>query len=68
MSEPASQTAAELLVRTLENEGVTVVFGIPGEENIRFTRALDTSSIRYILTRHEQAAAFMAEMHGRVTG
>ncbi len=68
MSESSSQTAAELLVRTLENEGVTVIFGIPGEENIRFTRALDNSSIRYILTRHEQAAAFMAEMHGRVTG
>ena len=64
----SEQTAAQLLVRALENEGVTVVFGIPGEENIRFTRALDDSSIRYILTRHEQAASFMAEMYGRVTG
>jgi acetolactate synthase-1/2/3 large subunit len=61
-------TAAELLVRCLENEGVRVVFGIPGEENIRTTMALDRSSIRYILTRHEQAAAFMAEMYARVTG
>jgi acetolactate synthase I/II/III large subunit len=61
-------TAARLLVRCLQNEGVTVVFGIPGEENIRFTRALDDSPIRYVLTRHEQAASFMAEMYGRVTG
>ncbi|MEZ0365383.1 acetolactate synthase large subunit [Mycobacterium sp. pUA109] len=61
-------TAAQLMVACLENEGVTVVFGIPGEENIRFTQALAKSDIRYILTRHEQAAAFMAEMYGRVTG
>src|ERR1700745_4316398 len=61
-------TAAQLMVKCLENEGVTVVFGIPGEENIRFTRALDDSNIRYVLTRHEQAASFMAEMYGRVTG
>jgi acetolactate synthase-1/2/3 large subunit len=45
-----------------------VVFGIPGEENIRLTQALAGSDIRYVLTRHEQAAAFMAEMYGRVTG
>jgi acetolactate synthase-1/2/3 large subunit len=46
-----------------------VVFGIPGEENIRFIQALASSkTIRYVLTRHEQAAAFMAEMYGRVTG
>jgi len=61
-------TAAELLVHCLENEGVRVVFGIPGEENIRVTMALDRSNIRYVLTRHEQAASFMAEMYGRVTG
>src|SRR5579859_417734 len=61
-------SAAELLVQCLENEGVTVVFGIPGEENIRLTMALDRSPIRYVLTRHEQAASFMAEMYGRVTG
>jgi acetolactate synthase I/II/III large subunit len=61
--------AAELMVKCLENEGVSVVFGIPGEENIRFIQALAHSkSIRYVLTRHEQAAAFMAEMYGRVTG
>ena len=61
--------AAQLMVKCLENEGVSVVFGIPGEENIRFVQALASSkSIRYVLTRHEQAAAFMAEMYGRVTG
>jgi len=61
--------AAQLMVKCLENEGVSVVFGIPGEENIRFIQALAHSkSIRYVLTRHEQAAAFMAEMYGRVTG
>ena len=61
-------TAAQLMVKCLENEGVAVVFGIPGEENIRFVQALAASDIRYVLTRHEQAAAFMAEMYGRVTG
>ena len=61
-------TAAQLMVKCLENEGVSVVFGLPGEENIRFVQALAASDIRYVLTRHEQAAAFMAEMYGRVTG
>lgn len=60
--------AAELIVKCLENEGVSVVFGVPGEENIRFVQALASSTIRYVLTRHEQAASFMAEMYGRVTG
>jgi acetolactate synthase-1/2/3 large subunit len=60
--------AAELIVKCLENEGVSVVFGVPGEENIRLVQALAASSIRYVLTRHEQAASFMAEMYGRVTG
>src|ERR1700748_3799828 len=63
MSKPA-----QLMVECLENEGVSVVFGLPGEENIRFVQALATSPIRYVLTRHEQAASFMAEMYGRVTG
>jgi acetolactate synthase I/II/III large subunit len=61
-------TAAQAMVKCLENEGVSVIFGIPGEENIRFVQALAASKIRYVLTRHEQAAAFMAEMYGRVTG
>jgi acetolactate synthase-1/2/3 large subunit len=59
---------ADILVRCLENEGVTCVYGIPGEENIRFTEAVQRSSIRYVLVRHEQAASFMAEIHGRLTG
>lgn len=61
-------TAAELLVRCLEQEGVTCVFGLPGEENIHLTDALSRSSIRYVLVRHEQAASFMAEIYGRLTG
>jgi acetolactate synthase-1/2/3 large subunit len=64
----AERTAADLLVECLVNEGVGFVFGIPGEENIHFTAALDRSTIRYILVRHEQAASFMAEMYGRLTG
>jgi acetolactate synthase-1/2/3 large subunit len=61
-------TVAKLVVRCLENEGVRYVFGIPGEENIHFIDALTGSSIRFILVHHEQAASFMAEMYGRVTG
>ena len=60
--------AAELLVQCLEHEGVNCVFGIPGEENIYLTEALSRSTIRYVLVRHEQAASFMAEIHGRLTG
>jgi acetolactate synthase-1/2/3 large subunit len=61
-------TAAELIVECLEAEGVAHVFGIPGEENVHLVDALHRSSIRYVLTRHEQAAAFMAEIAGRLTG
>jgi acetolactate synthase-1/2/3 large subunit len=64
----ASRTTAELIVACLENEGVTHVFGIPGEENIRLVDALSRSSIEYVLTRHEQGASFMAEVYGRLTG
>ena len=62
------RSVADLLVRCLEHEGVTCVFGIPGEENIHLTDALASSSIRYVLVRHEQAASFMAEIFGRLTG
>ena len=62
------RTVADLLVSCLEHEGVTCVFGIPGEENIHLTDALSRSSIRYVLVRHEQAASFMAEIYGRITG
>ena len=62
------RSAAHLIVECLENEGVTHVFGIPGEENIRLVEALSESSIEYVLTRHEQGASFMAETYGRLTG
>jgi len=65
----AEPTVADLLVRCLEHEGVRFVFGLPGEENILFTDAVSrSSSIRYVLVRHEQAASFMAEIYGRITG
>ncbi len=60
--------AARLLVKCLENEGVEFVFGIPGEENIDIMDALLESSVRFITTRHEQGAAFMADVYGRLTG
>ena len=59
---------AELLVQCLENEGVQYVFGLPGEENLHVLEALKHSSIRFITTRHEQGAAFMADVYGRLTG
>jgi acetolactate synthase-1/2/3 large subunit len=61
-------TAAQLLVKCLENEGVEYIFGIPGEENIDIMDALLDSPIRFITTRHEQGAAFMADVYGRLTG
>jgi len=60
--------AAELIVRCLENEGVNCIFGVPGEENMDLLDALLGSSIRFVLTRHEQGAAFMADVYGRLTG
>ncbi|MAT65246.1 MAG: acetolactate synthase large subunit [Gammaproteobacteria bacterium] len=60
--------AADLFVRALEAEGVEYIFGIPGEENLDVLNALKGSSIRLILTRHEQAAGFMAATYGRLTG
>ena len=59
---------AELFVRCLENEGVQRIFGIPGEENLDVMDALLDSSIHFVTTRHEQGAAFMADVHGRLTG
>jgi acetolactate synthase I/II/III large subunit len=59
---------AELIVSALENEGVEQIFGIPGEENLDVVEALRRSRIKLVLTRHEQAAAFMAATHGRLTG
>lgn len=59
---------SDLLVAALENEGVDRIFGVPGEENLDFLESLRNSSIELVLTRHEQAAAFMAATHGRLTG
>lgn len=59
---------AELLVKCLENEGVEYIFGLPGEENLHVLEALKDSSIKFITTRHEQGAAFMADVYGRLTG
>ena len=67
VTEP-SRSTADLIVECLENEGVTHVFGIPGEENIRLVEAISRSPIRYVLTRHEQGASFMAETYGRLAG
>ena len=60
--------ASDLFVAALEQEGVELVFGIPGEENLDLLDSLARSSIRLILTRHEQAAGFMAATYGRLTG
>ncbi|TWU28597.1 acetolactate synthase large subunit [Bythopirellula polymerisocia] len=60
--------ASDLFVQALESEGVEFIFGIPGEENLDFLDSLSRSSIRLILTRHEQAAGFMAATYGRLTG
>ena len=59
---------SELFVRCLENEGVEYIFGIPGEENIAVMDVLLDSPINFITTRHEQGAAFMADLQGRLTG
>lgn len=59
---------AELLIKCLENEGVEYIFGLPGEENLHLLEALKDSSIQFITTRHEQGAAFMADVYGRLTG
>lgn len=60
--------ASDLLVTCLENEGVELIFGIPGEETLDFMDSLSRSKIRFVLTRHEQAAAFMADAYGRLSG
>ncbi len=59
--------ASDILIKALENEGVEYIFGVPGEENLDFLESLHTSSIKFILTRHEQGAGFMAANYGRIT-
>lgn len=61
-------TGAELLVRCLENEGLEQMFGVPGEENLAVMDAIVDSKIHFLQTRHEQGAAFMADVQGRLTG
>lgn len=63
-----NRSAAQVLVKSLENHGVTHVFGVPGEENLAFLEALRTSKITFVVTRHEQSAVFMAATIGRLTG
>jgi len=60
--------ASELFVKQLEEEGVTCLFGLPGEENLHLLEAMRKSHLKVVITRHEQAAAFMAATHGRLTG
>lgn len=60
--------ASDLFVRTLENEGVDYVFGVPGEENLDLLESLRESTIELVLTRHEQGAGFKAATYGRLTG
>src|SRR6476619_1771634 len=62
------ETSAKLMVRCLENEGVQFIFGVPGEENIDVMDALLESPIKFVTTHHEQGAAFMADVYGRLTG
>ena len=61
--------ASDLFVKCLEEEGIEYIFGVPGEENADFVMSLAKSDqIKFVLTRHEQGAAFMAEIYGRLTG
>src|SRR5260370_16214749 len=59
---------SDLLVAALENEGVERIFGVPGEENLDVVGSLRSSTIELVITRHKQAAAFMAATYGRLTG
>lgn len=63
-----NKKGSDLLVAALENEGVERIFAVPGEENLDILESLRSSTIELIITRHEQAAAFMAATYGRFTG
>ncbi|GMQ89334.1 MAG: acetolactate synthase large subunit [Gammaproteobacteria bacterium] len=67
-AENAAQKASDIFVRCLEAEGVTHIFGVPGEENADLMISLLDSKIEFVLCRHEQAAAFIADVYGRLTG
>ena len=60
--------ASDLFVKCLEEEGVEFIYGVPGEENLDMLESMRTSNIKLVLTRHEQAAGFMATTYGRLTG
>ncbi|MGN0372333.1 MAG: acetolactate synthase large subunit [Enterocloster sp.] len=68
IAEKKDKNAADLLVQCLEEEGVEYIFGIPGEENLAVMNAIEDSDIHFITVRHEQGAAFMADVYGRLTG
>jgi acetolactate synthase I/II/III large subunit len=68
MTTPNERNVAQLLVSCLENESVEYVFGLPGEENLQVIDAIASSSIRFITTRDERGAAFMADTYGALTG
>ena len=60
--------ASDLFLRCLEEEGVEYIFGVPGEENADIMMSLLDSPIKFIICRHEQGAAFIADLYGRLTG
>src|SRR5215211_3450021 len=64
----SGRRASDLLVSCLEAEGVRYVFGVPGEETVDLNESLSRSSIEFVPTRHEQAATFMADAYGRLSG
>ena len=68
MTRRTERNVAQLLVACLENEGVEYVFGLPGEENLHVIDALADSPIRFVTTRDERGAAFMADTYGALTG
>ena len=69
MNDSGQQGIVVPFVSRLEEEGIKYIFGVPGEENADFMMSLEASKkIKFILTRHEQGAAFMAEVYGRLTG
>ncbi|MEM1302530.1 MAG: thiamine pyrophosphate-binding protein, partial [Pseudomonadota bacterium] len=65
---PGTKTGAAIFVEALQDAGVTTIFGVPGEETTDLLEAITASDIDFVLCRHEQSAAFMASVHGRVTG
>lgn len=60
--------ASDVFIKALENEGIKYIFGVPGEENLDLVESIRQSTIKLVVTRHEQAAGFMASTYGRLTG